>query len=100
MAHPIQKRIHQHGGSKALDLPASFIKRLSSDVVFIEEKENCLIIRPQDNLTAMETDPLFSKFIQSLCIDALKHPEKLKDIETVWDEEWEDLLDGVSDEEE
>lgn len=100
MTMPLQKRLHQHGGSKALDLPSSFIRKLSTDFVLIEEKDNCLIVRPQDNLTAMESDPLFTQFIQSLFVDAMKHPEKLKDLEEVWDKEWDDLLDGVSDDEE
>lgn len=97
MTHPLQKRLHQHGGSKALDLPVSFIKKMSTDFVLIEEKGNCLIIRPQDELTAMESDPLFTQFIQSLFLDAMKCSEKLKDLEEVWDNEWDDLLEGVSD---
>lgn len=100
MSRIMQKRLHQHGGSKALDLPASFIKKMPTDFVFIEEKGNCLVIHPQDELTAMESDPLFAQFIQSLFIDAMKHPEKLKDLEAVWDKEWADLLEGVSDDEE
>ena len=96
----IQKRLHQHGGSKALDLPISFIKKLSTDTVSIEEKDDCLIIRPQSELTAMESDPLFTQFIQSLFLDAMKHPEKLKDLEEIWDDEWDDLLEGVPDDEE
>ena len=97
---PTHKRLHPHGGSKAIDLPISFIKKLSTDFVSIEEKDDCLIIRPQDDLTAMESDPVFTQFIQSLFLDAMKHPEKLKDLEEVWDKEWEDLLEGVSDDEE
>lgn len=45
------------------------------------------------------SDPLFVQFIQSLFLDATKHPEKLKNLEEVWDKEWEDLLEGVSDDE-
>lgn len=100
MPHPLQKRLHQHGGSKALDLPVSFVKKMSNDFVLVEEKGNCLIIRPQDELTAMESDPHFTQFIQCLFHDALKHPEKLKGLEEVWDAEWEDLLEGVSDDDE
>jgi virulence-associated protein VagC len=100
MTAPLKKRLHQHGGSKALDLPVSFVKKLPTDTVSIEERDDCLIIRPQDGLTTMESDPLFAQFIQSLFLDAMKNPEKLKDLEEVWDEEWENLLEGVSDDEE
>lgn len=96
----LQKRLHQHGGSKAIDLPVSFIKKLSSDIVMIEERDNCLIIWPQEGLNAMEVDPIFKQFIQSILLDAMQHPEKLKDLEEVWDKEWDDLLEGVSDDEE
>ncbi len=94
---PLQKRLHSHGGSKALDLPISFIKKLPSDVVLIEERDNCLIIRPQDELNFVENDPLFKQFIQSILLDAMQHPEKLKNLEEVWDQEWNDLLEGVPD---
>lgn len=100
MTTPLQKRLHRHGGSKALDLPVGFVKKMSTDFVLIEEKEDCLVIRPQDGLTVMESDPIFTQFIHSLFLDAMKHPEKLKNLEEIWDAEWEDLLKGVSDDEE
>ena len=37
----------------------------------------------------------FSTFIQALMVDAMKHPEKLRQAKEVWDEEWDELLKGV-----
>lgn len=92
----MQKRLHKHGGSKAVDLPASFIKKLSSDVVNIEIKGESLIIRGETELDRLESDANFKFFIDCLMQDALKNPQRLKDIREIWDEEWEDLLKGVS----
>lgn len=92
----MRKKLYQHGGSKAVDLPMSFISHLPSEFVTIEEqKDGTLLIRPVDELTAMESDPLFSHFLEVLHLDALKHPEKLKNIKDVWDDEWDCLLKGV-----
>ena len=97
MHSEIRKRLHQHGGSKAIDLPANFVKQLPSDYVTIEEKKGTLIIRSVDELSAMESDPYFLQFIECIYADALAHPEKLKRLEEVWDEEWKDLLVDVDD---
>ncbi len=100
MGKHLQKRLHQHGGSKALDLPSSFVKKLSNDYVKIEERENCLIIHPECELTSMESDPHFAHFIECLLMDAMANPAKLKDAKEIWDAEWDDLLKGVSEDEE
>lgn len=91
----VRKRLHQHGGSKALDLPASFVRRLPSEFVKIEEKGDFLIIRSEDELTSMESDPLFALFIDSLMRDAMQNPAKLKDVSEVWDNEWDALLKEI-----
>ena len=94
------RKTFQHGGSRAINLPASFIANLPSDCVKIKEKNGRLIIEPTDNqLNNMELDPLFAKFIEALFADAISNPEKLKDLKDVWDDEWNDLLEGVSDDE-
>jgi virulence-associated protein VagC len=92
----MRKKIFSHGGSKSVDLPMSFIYSLSSNYVNIEEQsDGTLLIRPVDELTSLESDPLFTQFLEALYLDTLKHPEKLKNIKEVWDEEWEQLLEGV-----
>ena len=48
----------------------------------------------------LEEDPLFEKFISLLYQDALEHPSKLKDANEVWGKDWDDLLKGVTADEE
>lgn len=91
----MRKRLHKHGGSKALDLPMHFVKKLPSDYVNIKEQNECLLVCPADKLTSMEEDPLFADFINALLADAMKNPSQLTDLREVWDAEWDDLLEGV-----
>ena len=35
-------------------------------------------------------------FIKAIAVDAMKHPEKLRDLKEIWDSEWDELLRGVS----
>lgn len=93
----LRKRLHKHGGSKALDLPSSFVKKLSSNYVTIVEKEGVLIIQPESALDSVENDPLFEQFINLLYEDALANPSKLKDVKDVWGNDWDELLKGVED---
>ena len=44
----------------------------------------------------MESEPCFTTFIKAIALDAMKHPEKLHDLNKVWDHEWDELLEGVS----
>lgn len=98
MKQRLRKRLHKHGGSKALDLPTSFVKQLSSDYVTLIEKEGVLIIQPESELDRLEDDPLFEKFIHLLYEDALTNPSRLKDVKEVWGHEWDELLQDVTDE--
>jgi virulence-associated protein VagC len=92
----MKKKLFRHGGSKSVDLPMSFIYNLPSDYVNIEErKDGSLLIKPVDELTALESDPLFTQFLEALHQDMLRHPEKLKNVTEVWDSEWDHLLEGV-----
>lgn len=43
----------------------------------------------------MESDPCFSLFIEPLLQDAMKNPSQLKNLEEVWDKEWDELRSGV-----
>ena len=45
---------------------------------------------------SLEEDPLFQKFVRAITLDARRHPENLRDARDVWDDEWADLLRGVS----
>ncbi|MDU9050270.1 MAG: hypothetical protein Q3M30_15605 [Candidatus Electrothrix sp. Rat3] len=90
-----EKKIFKHGGSWAVDLPMQFAKKLDNQSVVIETSPKGLLIRPKNELDTMEQDPLFRQFVRALGIHAMKHPEKLHDVEDVWDEEWADLLEGV-----
>jgi virulence-associated protein VagC len=96
----LRKRLHKHGGSRALDLPTSFVKKLTSDYVKIVEKEGVLIIQPESELDRLEDDPRFEGFIHLLYEDALENPSKLKDVKEIWSSEWDELLKGVTDDEE
>lgn len=44
----------------------------------------------------MESDSKFQLFVQAIFQDALNNPDQLKDIEEVWDKEWDELLSGVT----
>ena len=43
----------------------------------------------------MESDPRFHLFIEALFQDALSNPSELKNLEDVWDAEWDEILNGV-----
>lgn len=42
-----------------------------------------------------QTYPQFQLFISAIFQNAMKNPNNLKDLEKVWDKEWDELLDGV-----
>lgn len=89
------KKLFKHGGSYAVDIPIDFIKQTGSREVILEIVGRKISIRPKTELDTIESDPLFSTFIQALAIDAMKHPEKLRQAKEVWDEEWDELLKDV-----
>jgi hypothetical protein len=90
-----RKKLFKHGGSKAVDLPMEdFVKKHRSNEVTIEVREDGLFIY-LDDLKNMETDPRFHLFIEALLQAAMEHPDQLKNLEEVWDEEWDELLSGV-----
>ncbi len=96
----IIKKLFKHGGSYAVDIPMDFVKRAVTMEVIIEITPKKLNIRPKTELDSMECDPLFAQFINALTIDAMKHPEKLHEVKKVWDKEWDELLKGVTADEE
>ncbi len=86
-----RKKLFKHGGSRAVDLPKE--ARLGSEVTIDVREDGVLIY--SDPLENMESDPQFHLFIEALFQHAMKHPEELKNLEEVWDEEWDALLEGV-----
>ncbi len=89
------KKLFKHGGSYAVDIPAGFVKQTGSHEVILEIVGKKLNIRPKSELDTIESEPLFANFIQALAIDAMKHPDKLRQVKEVWDKEWEGLLKDV-----
>jgi len=91
----IIKKLFKHGGSYAVDIPMEFVKNTGAKEVILESTPREIRIRSKVELDTIEAEPLFSKFIQALVIDAMKHPERLHDVKEVWDQEWDDLLKDV-----
>lgn len=81
------KKLFKHGGSQAINLPKEFSKNLIDNEVFIEVSPNEIVIRNTSKLDTMESEPHFATFIKAIAQDAMKHPEKLHDL----DEAWQDL---------
>ncbi len=92
----IVRKIFSHGGSYAIDLPMSFVKKNGAKEFILEAKNNTLIVQPNTELDTMEDEPQFAEFIQAIAAEAMNHPEKLKNAKEVWDEEWDELLKGVT----
>ena len=92
----IVKKIFKHGGSYAVDIPMDFVKRIGSNEVILEVTPKKLNIRPKTELDTIESEPLFAEFINALAVDAMKHPEKLRETKEIWDKEWDQLLKGVT----
>ena len=90
------KKLFRHGGSYAVDIPMDFVKHARSHEVILESTPEKLSIRTKTELDTMESEPMFTEFINALVADSMKHPEKLHDIKEVWDKEWDKLLKGVT----
>lgn len=92
----IVKKMFKHGGSYAVDLPIDFVKNTDIKEVIIESTPKKVSIRPRTELDTIESEPMFTEFINALAADVLKHPERLRDAKEVWDKEWDELLKGVA----
>ena len=90
------KKLFKHGGSQAIILPKEFAQNLNDNEVFIEVSPNEIVIRNKSKLDTIESEPDFETFIKAIAMDAMKHPEKLHDLKDVWGPEWDELLKGVS----
>jgi virulence-associated protein VagC len=96
----IVRKLFKHGGSYAVDIPMDFVKNAGTTEVILESTPRKLNIRPKTELDSIESEPLFAEFINALAVDAMKHPEKLHEAKKVWDKEWDELLKGVTADEE
>jgi len=96
----IVRKLFKHGGSYAVDIPMEFVRSAGTTEVILESTPKKLNIRPKTELDNIESDPLFAEFINALAVDAMKHPEKLHEAKRVWDKEWNELLKGVTVDEE
>ncbi|MBL7073601.1 MAG: hypothetical protein ISS33_07560 [Candidatus Omnitrophica bacterium] len=92
----IKRKLFKHGGSYAVDVPMDFVKSINTKEVILVVTSKGVKIRPKTESDTIESDPLFAGFINALSIDAMKHPERLHDAKETWDEEWDELLKGVS----
>ena len=88
------RKLFQHGGSQAINLPKEFVQNLSDNEVLIEISPNEVVIRSKSKLDTMESEPDFATFIKAIALDAMKHPEKLHDLEEVW-QDLDSLLKDV-----
>lgn len=91
-----EKKLFKHGGSYALDLPKEFVQAKSGEEVIIQYDHYQLTVSFKDSLESIESEPEFKMFVKALVEDSMKHPEKLKDLHQVWDQEWDELLKDVS----
>ena len=96
----VVRKLFKHGGSYAVDIPMDFVKNAGTTEVILEGTLKKLSIRPKTELDTIESDPLFAEFVSALAVDAMKHPEKLHAAKEVWDKEWDELLKGVTADEE
>lgn len=96
----VVRKLFKHGGSYAVDLPVEFVKRITTMEVILESTATKISVRPKTELDTIESEPLFAEFINALIVDAMKHPEKLHSAKEVWDKEWDQLLKGVTADEE
>jgi len=95
----IEKKLFKHGGSYAIDLPKEFVGAGNTEIIIKYDKDR-LIMVSKSKLDNIESEPEFKMFIQALVADSLKHPQKLQDMNKVWDKEWDVLLAGVDAEDE
>jgi len=94
-----RRKLFEHGGSKAINLPKEAYQMFGNQEVIVEVREDGVFIY-LDTFANLESDPGFHLFVEALIQDAMRNPEQLKNLEDVWDKEWDDLLSGVADSDE
>lgn len=94
MTTSYKRKLFDHGGSKAVNLPKEAYKIFGDQEITVEIRENGVFIY-LDDFTNLESDPHFHLFVEALIQDAMRNPDQLKNLEDVWDKEWNELLSGV-----
>lgn len=89
------RKMFDHGGSKAVNLPKDLVRLVGGESIHFEIREDGAFIPFENSMDMMESDPLFESFIQAIYKNALENPDQLKDLSEVWDQEWDELLEGV-----
>lgn len=102
-------KVSAHG---QITVPVALRKKLhikENSLVAVQSSGKGILISPVEvmvsssnatRLDSMESDPLFAEFINAIGIDAMKHPEKLRDPADAWDPEVVDFLNKIPDDEE
>lgn len=78
------RKLFKHGGSQAINLPKEFVENLNDDEILVEFSPNKIIISKKSDLDTIESDPHFATFIRAIAADAMKHPEKMHDLDDAW----------------
>lgn len=94
MPNTYKRKLFNHGGSKAVNLPKEAYKIFGDKEITVEVQENGVFIY-LDTHANLESDPHFQLFVEALIQDAMQNPDQLKNLEDVWDKEWDELLKGV-----
>lgn len=89
-----RRKLFDHGGSKALNLPKEAYQLFGDQEITVEVQEDGVFIY-LDTFANLESDPNFHLFVNALVQDAMQNPDQLKNLEDVWDKEWDELLDGI-----
>ena len=95
MATKYKRKLFNHGGSKAVNLPKEATRIFGDQEITVQVQEDSVLIY-LDTFGNLESNPHFHLFVESLIQNAMQNPNQLKNLEDVWDKEWDDLLDGVA----
>ncbi len=91
----LTRRLFKHGNSKAITLPKEFVDTVKGKEVVVRYSPEGVLISSKSRLDTLESDPLFTKFIQALAAEAMKHPEKLRDPAQAWSPEVVELFNTM-----
>ena len=83
----LTRKLFKHGHSKAITLPKAFVDTVKGREVVIRYSPEAVIISSKSRLDTLEADPLFATFLQAIAVEAMQHPEKLRDPAEAWSPE-------------
>ncbi|MGR3176555.1 MAG: hypothetical protein ACUZ8E_00680 [Candidatus Anammoxibacter sp.] len=96
----VTRKMFQHGKSKAITLPKDFVDHVEGKELVIKYTANEAFITSKSGLDNMESEPLFADFIKAIAIDAMSHPEKLRNPSEAWSSDVIKILEKVPDNDE